>query len=154
MAEPSSLQICFFPCHRDNATVVTLDSEETAIISYSQLRSGMVQPSRKLHSSGHSAFPSQQKRLKGKKAGTHKPPEWHSHRWLHIFSTNEVQWKQAHRQKPRHKQPMPHPQKFQHSTCVLIHQLAPLVVHVLGLSDRRCELSSWGWARHPFFHEQ
>ncbi|EPY78987.1 hypothetical protein CB1_000976001 [Camelus ferus] len=49
---------------------------------------------------------------------------------------------------------MPHPQKFQHSTRILIHQLGPLVVHVLGLFDRRCKLSSWGWAGHPFFHEQ
>lgn len=49
---------------------------------------------------------------------------------------------------------MPHPQKFQHSTRILIHQLGPLVVHVLGLSDRRRELSSWGWAGHPLFHEQ
>ena len=62
--------------------------------------------------------------------------------------------KQSHRQKPRHKQTMPHPQKFQHSTRILIHQLVPLVVHVLGLFDRSCELSSWGWAGHPFFHEQ
>lgn len=60
----------------------------------------------------------------------------------------------SHRKQPRHKQAMPHSQKFQHSTCILIHQLASLVVHVLGLSDGWCELGSWGFARHPFFHEQ
>lgn len=81
-----------------------------------------------------------------------------SERWRAPRQT-KFKEKRSHRQQPRHKQPMPHAQKFQHAARVLIHQLAPvvphvLVAHVLGLSDRRGELSSWGWAGHPFFHEQ
>lgn len=68
--------------------------------------------------------------------------------WLNLKKT----W--SHRKQPRHKQAMPHPQKFQHPTCILIHQLAPLVMHVLGLFDRRGELGSRSFARYPFFHQQ
>lgn len=60
----------------------------------------------------------------------------------------------SHRKKPRHKEAMPHPQKFQHSTGILIHKLASLIMYILGLSDGWCKLGSWGWARHPFFHWQ
>lgn len=49
---------------------------------------------------------------------------------------------------------MPHAQKFQHPTRVFIHQLAPLVVHVLGLLGRWGEFGSRAFARYPFFHEQ
>ena len=101
------------------------------------------------------ALPSQLSE-KGEKTRRLRAPPGHKEFSGRVADSPQMKFneKQSHRQKPRHKQTMPHPQKFQHATRILIHQLGPLVVHVLGLSDRRRELSSWGWAGHPLLHEQ